>query len=193
MLIVGWLFGISQTFWYFEKTAYCKFDNWNVTVYMKKEWWLSKCKVYLDTIYQLSLQKYDEISRIRAYVAQWDDIWYWKWILEEKQSEFLKLVNYRVQIQDVISKFETAFFEQYSTVLKKQMELYYSDLEVEYYILINQATTTGTSHLLKDTTRISNLEQQMWTVDHILNAKKLDDIMDVVSSYLYLKWQLEWK
>jgi hypothetical protein len=30
-------------------------------------------------------------------------------------------------------------------------------------------------------------------VSHVLEAKNLDDIMNVVSSYIYLKKQLEWK
>jgi hypothetical protein len=30
-------------------------------------------------------------------------------------------------------------------------------------------------------------------VNHILGAKKLDDIVEVLSSYIYLKKKLEWK
>jgi hypothetical protein len=30
-------------------------------------------------------------------------------------------------------------------------------------------------------------------VNHIINAKNLDEIMEVVSSYIYLKKQIEWK
>ncbi len=193
ILIVGWLFGISQTFWYFEKTAYCKFDNWNVTVFMKKEDWLSKCQIYLDTVYQLAVQKYNEIKWIRTYIAQWDDVRYRKWVLEEKQSELLKLVNYRVQILWVVSEFESEFFGKYSVALKKSMELYYSDLETQYYILINQNEQSGNSRPVGYESKISNLEQQMWNVNHVLNAKKLDDIMEVIPTYIYLKKQIEWR
>jgi hypothetical protein len=41
--------------------------------------------------------------------------------------------------------------------------------------------------------RLVQLEQQMWNVKHVLNAKNLDDIMEVMSSYIYLKKQIEWK
>jgi hypothetical protein len=30
-------------------------------------------------------------------------------------------------------------------------------------------------------------------VNHVLNAKKLDDIMEVIPSYIYLKREIEWK
>jgi hypothetical protein len=30
-------------------------------------------------------------------------------------------------------------------------------------------------------------------VNHILTAKSLDDIMDVIPSYIYLKRQIEWR
>jgi hypothetical protein len=30
-------------------------------------------------------------------------------------------------------------------------------------------------------------------VNHILNAKNLDEIMEVISSYIYLKNQIEWE
>jgi hypothetical protein len=41
--------------------------------------------------------------------------------------------------------------------------------------------------------RISQIQQQMWNVSRVLNAKNLDEIMSVVSSYIYLKKQIEWK
>lgn len=182
----------SGTFWFFEKTAYCELENGNVTVYMKKEKWLSKCQVYLDAINQLSQQKYNDILLIRQYM-QWDDTRYRKWVLETKQKEFLKLINYKVQIMSFINEFETVFFEQYKVLLQKEMKLYYSDLEMEYYILINQNTWWNYWGINAIQNRITNLEQQMWTVDHILNAEKLDDVMEVAQNYIYLKKVLEWK
>jgi hypothetical protein len=38
---------------------------------------------------------------------------------------------------------------------------------------------------------VAQIEQQMQNVSHVLNAKNLDDIMQVVSSYIYLKKQIE--
>jgi hypothetical protein len=67
------------------------------------------------------------------------------------------------------------------------MQNYYSDLETQYYILVNQSK----KDVSEDSLEIAQLEQQMWNVSHILDAKNLDDIMEVVPSYIYLKKQIE--
>lgn len=180
----------SQTFWYLENKVYCNFENKNVTIFMKNEEWTVKCQTYLDTIYQLALKKYNEISAIRSYIEQWDDVYYWKKILEDKKAEFLQLVNYRTQIKTAIDKFESALFDKYYDILYEPMQDYYSDLQSQYNTLTNQDVLLRKSaHSLK----LAQLGQQMWNVDHVLNAKNLDDIMEVMSSYIYLKKQIEWR
>lgn len=157
---------------------------------MKNEEWTVKCQSYLDTIYQLALKKYNEISAIRSYIQQGDDVYYWKKILDDKNEEFLQLVNYRAQIKTAMDKFESALFDKYYNILQKPMQTYYSELEAQYYLLSNQDVLSKKSdHSLK----LAQLEQQMWNVNHILTAKSLDDIMDVISSYIYLKRQIEWR
>jgi len=157
---------------------------------MKNEEWTVKCKTYLDTIYWLALKKYNEISTIRSYIDQGDDIYYWKKILEDKKAEFLQLVNYRTQIKTAIDKFELALFDKYYDILREPMEIYYSDLQNEYLNMINQDASLRSSDY---SLRISQIQQQMWNVSRVLNAKNLDEIMSVVSSYIYLKKQIEWK
>ena len=190
MLVVFATLLFSQTFWYLENKVYCNLENKNVTIFMKNEEWTVKCQAYLDTIYQLALKKYNEILSIRSYIQQGDDVFYWKEVLEDKNDEFLKLVNYRVQIKTAIDRFESALFDKYYKILQKPMQAYYSELEAQYYLLSNQKISIKESnHSLK----LAQLEQQMWNVNHILNANDLDDIMDVISSYIYLKKQIEWR
>ena len=180
----------SQTFWYLESKVFCNLENKNVTIFLKNEEWTVKCQTYLDTIYQLALKKYDEISAILSYIDQWDDVYYWKEILEDKKAEFLKLVNYRTQIKTAIDKFESKLFDKYYAILQDPMQKYYSDLEVQYYNIVNQdVPLRSTDYSLK----VAQLEQQMRNVSHVLNAQNLDDIMSVVSSYIYLKRQIEWR
>jgi len=190
MLVVFVTILSSQAFWYLENKVYCNLENKNVTIFTKGGGWDVRCKAYLDTIYQLALKKYNEISAIRSYIDQGDDVYYWKEILEEKKSELLQLVNYRTQIKTAIDRFESALFDNYYSVLQESMQTYYSELEYKYYILVKQdASLRKSDHFLN----LAQIEQQMWNVNHILNAKNLDDIMGVVSSYIYLKSQIEWK
>ena len=193
-VVIIWLiilaFIPSHIFWYFEDKVYCWIDKTNVTIFLRNEEWTSKCKTYMDTIYQLALKKYNEISLIRWYIEQGADVYYRKSILEDKNAEFLQLVNYRTQIKSAIDKFETSFFDKYYAILKAPMELYYTDVETSYYVLINQNQSSRSANY---STRIAKIEQQMWNVSHVLNAKTLDEIMEVVPTYIYLKRQLAWE
>lgn len=190
MLVVIMTLLSSQSFWYFEKKVYCSFERGNVTIFLKNEGWMVKCQWYLDTIYQLALKKYNEISAIRSYIDQWEDVYYRKEILEEKNAEFLQLVNYRTQVKKAVDKFEAALFDKYYGLLEWTMRTYYSDLETQYYILINQEVQARPSNY---SIVMAEIEQQMWNVSHILNAKTLDEIMEVVPTYLYLKNKLAWR
>lgn len=180
----------SQTFWYLQDKIYCKFEQKNVTLFLKNEEWTLKCKSYLDTLYNLALKKYDEVLAIRSYIDQWDDIFYWNDVLEKKKSELLELISYRAQILKSINIFETDFFNKYYQILQTPMRTYYSELEVEYYALINSVWSWDSS---KISTRKLQLEKQMWNISHVLNAKNLDDIMEVIPTYIYLKRQLAWR
>lgn len=179
----------SQTFWYLESKVYCNLKDKNVTIFMKNVEWTVKCQTYMDTVYQLAIEKYKEVKVIRSYIDQWEDAYYWKEVLQKKQSEFLQLVNYRAQIKVAIDNFEWALFDKYYDTLQNYMKLYYSDLEVQYYTMINQDVSSRSYNY---SIKIEQLWQQMWNVSHVLNAKNLDDIMEVMSSYIYLKQQLRW-
>ena len=113
----------SQTFWYLENVVYCNLENENVIVFLKNEWWTVKCQTYLNTLYQLAMKKYGEISAIRSYINQWDDVYYRKEILEEKKSEFIQFVNYRSQIKMAMDKFEWLLFDKYYNMMQKPMNV----------------------------------------------------------------------
>lgn len=179
----------SHTFWYLESKVYCDLKNNNVTIFIKNVEWTVTCQTYMDAVYQLAIDKYKEVQVIRSYINQWEDAYYWKKILDKKQSEFLQLVNYRAQIKAAIDRFEGTIFDKYYDALQSYMKIYYSDLEVKYYTMINEDVSSRPYNYY---IKIEQLEQQMYNVSHVLNAKKLDEIMEVMSSYIYLKQQLRW-
>ena len=183
IIVISWF---TNCFWYYEDKVYCNIEGENITIFLKKNAWMLTCKTYMDTVYQLALKKYNEIMTINYYIEQWEDVYYRKNILEKEKMDFLQLVNYRTQIKMVVDEFESVLFEKYYRILQKPMKVYYSDLETMYYILVNQKSSSNMA------LRIAQIEQQMWNVSRILEAKNLGDIMNVVSSYIYLKKQLEW-
>lgn len=192
-MVILWIVFVlwfGSTFWYFEDKVYCNIENNDVTISLRNYSWTSKCKVYVDIIQQNALKMYDEIMLINSYIVQWEDVYYWKKLLEEKKSEFIELVNYRTQIVSVVNRFEKILFDKYYHWLQKEMKDYYLDLESQYYSLVNDVSQKRWSgNGLKKT----QLKQQMENVSSILDAKNLDDIIKVSSSYIYLKKQIEWK
>ena len=183
------LFG--QCFWYFENKVYCNIENQNVTVFLNNnESWMLKCKTYLDGVYQMAAKKYKEILAIHSYIDQWEDVYYWNNILEEKNAEFIQLVNYRTQIKKAMDKFEWILFDKYYWILEWFMRSYYSELETEYYILINEDVSLRPANY---SVRVARIEQQMQNVNYILNAKTLDNIMKTIPAYFYLKDKLLWR
>ena len=68
------------------------------------------------------------------------------------------------------------------------MESYYSDIETQYYALINTDKSQRRADYLSV---VEKYEQQIRNVSHILNAENMDEMMEMVSSYLYLKKQLQ--
>lgn len=190
MLLLFMTLWLSQAFWYFEERLFCNIDQQNVTIFLKNQEWTTKCQIYLDTIYQLAVQKYKEMSLIREYISEGEDVYYWKWVLEQKKSELSQMINYRIQIKNAMARFEDALFERYYNMIKDDMELYYSDIEIQYYTLINtEPTKRKGNHSLV----LAELEQQMKNVSQMLEAENMDQLMEVVPSYLYLKKQLAWK
>jgi hypothetical protein len=97
------------------------------------------------------------------------------------------MINYRIQIKNAMARFEDALFERYYNMIKGDMELYYSDIETQYYILINtEPSKRKGNHSLV----LAELEEQMKNVSQMLEAENMDQLMEVVPSYLYLKKQL---
>lgn len=194
-LKIFWIITILFTmlwvsFWYFEDKVYCNFEKDRVLLTMKDSEWKVRCKTYLDAIYNKSREKYKEISLIRWYISQWEDLFYRKPLLEKREDEFLKLVSYREQIKSAINKFESDFFVKYYALLENPMKMYYSDLEMQYYALINEKQSHGSAEYW---IKIADIEQQMRNVSHILNAKTLDDIIEVIPTYIYQKSRISWK
>lgn len=177
-------------FWYFEDKLYCDFERDSLTLVVNANDGHVKCKTYLDAIQKKSKEKYKEITLIRDYISQWEDLYYWKPLLTEREDEFLRLVNYREQIKWAINRFESDFYEKYYVILERPMRMYYSDLEMQHYSLINDKESHGSAEYWK---KVSDLEQQMRNVSHILESKTLDDIIKLLPTYIYQKSVLEWK
>jgi len=167
---------------------YCKFDGDQVTLFLKKEPDTNKCKIYLDAIQQFSRETYEEVLLVLDYINQGEDVWYWRDILDLKKQEFMKLINYRKQILEMIASFEEKFLAQYQQSLKTGLDPYLRDLYL-LHLQISQEVTLDPQYL-SESLRLQHIEQQIFTIESLFQATSLQAIVDAIPNYLYLQQQI---
>ena len=144
---------------------------------------------YIDAIQQLAKEKYDEVLLVLNYINQGNDTDYWKGVFEIKKQEFLKLVRYRTTILTMIQEFEQKFFIKYQASLREILEPYLRNLLSRQATLDEQYLTVMPNEQASIT--YQQIVQQIVIIQIIFNATTLDEIINQIPAYLYLKQVLE--
>ncbi|MDR0860971.1 MAG: hypothetical protein LBO09_08660 [Candidatus Peribacteria bacterium] len=167
---------------------YCRFEEESLTLYVKKEEGLIKCATYLRSLEQLTRQKYDEVLLTMKYVRQGEDVFYRQEIFAEKKSEFLKLYLYKTKLVEALASFETKFFLLYKTSLTNTLRPYLETLPAIQKKLAQETQKNPNDKRTLSTYQL--ITQQVEVIQNLLNATTLDEIMEYIPSYLYLKQSL---
>ena len=179
----------GQTFAYLEDKMYCKVEGEQLTLYVKKEEGLNKCDTYIDAIQQLAREKYDDVLRVISYINQSDDKEYWREVFEIKKQEFLKLVKYRTTILNMIQEFEQKFLVKYQEALRQTLTPYLHDLITVQETFEKNAQSKPQTQ--QEYIIYQQVTQQILVIESIFTAATLDEIIDQIPAYLYLKQALE--
>jgi hypothetical protein len=186
--ICGILFSGGSVLGYLEDKMYCKFEGEQLTLYVKKEEGLQKCEVYIQSLEQLTQKKYDEVMLTLEYINQGDDEPYRRGVFELTKQEFLKLVRYRTMIVEMIQAFEEKFFLKYQEALTQSLMPYLTTLDKLSSLrtpLSHQSPGDEPLQIM-----VQQIQQQIFTITMMLQATSLDEIMQRIPAYLYLKQQL---
>jgi hypothetical protein len=108
--------------------------------------------------------------------------------LELTKQEFLKLLRYKTTITEMIQAFEEKFFIKYQGAIAESLTPYRKTLETQSFLLAAEAQQNPTNEGLHIT--ISQVQQQLLTIQKILQAPSLDELMELIPAYLYLKQQV---
>ncbi|MDR0650997.1 MAG: sugar transferase [Candidatus Peribacteria bacterium] len=165
---------------------YCKLENEQITLYVKKEEGLQKCETYIQSLEQLTKEKYDEILLILYYINQGEDIVYWQEILEITKKDFFKFLRYKTMIIEMIQTFEAKFLIKYQSALAQELTPYLEILQ-SHYLPLTQAISPESEKIAIVSQQV---QQQIITITTILQASSLDEIMQLIPAYLYLKQEL---
>jgi hypothetical protein len=172
---------------YLEDKMYCSFEEEQITLYIKKEEGLQKCETYLQSLEQLTKKKYDELLLILYYIQQGDDVAYWKEIFEITKQDFLKFLRYKTTITEMIQSFEEKFLIKYQSALAQELTPYLEELQ-SHSLSLTQIVSPEDATLSIISQQI---QQQILTITTILQATSLDEIIQLIPAYLYLKQALE--
>jgi hypothetical protein len=186
-LCVSLFLSAGSVLGYLEDKMYCNFEQEQLTLYVKKEEGLQKCETYLQSLEQLTKEKYDEVLLILYYINQGDDVAYWKEILEITKKDFLKFLRYRTMIIEMIQSFEEKFFIKYQSTLAQELTPYLEILQSHYLPLAQVASPENKKLFIIS----QQVQQQIVTITTILHASSLDEIIQLIPAYLYLKQELE--
>lgn len=177
------------TFASFQSRLYCKIQGEQIVVLTKNEKGLYRCGAYLNHLNILLQKKSEELLLILQYEKETKDEDYRNDVYEIKKQEFSHLMRYKNSVVQALQAFEDSFFTQYQTLIVQILTGYLDEL---------QQSIAQSEHAAPQTTRgitiSKRTKQQIETVQKILDAQTLDEIIIQIPKYIYLKNQLEkWK
>lgn len=187
------LFGLgvsSYSFAYMEDKLYCNLKSSAVLISLQKTDGY-KCKVYITEIEKMMKRAYTDIKTIDKYIEKKQDVAYRKIIKEKREWEFDKLTNMRYLIIDKMAAFELNMLSKYKEYFKKKNLTYQTKIEKSFSKI---TILSGTIHNTEAVKKMTNLfDMQIAIMKKIDESKDFNELMKLISSYVYLRQQIEWK
>jgi len=187
------LFGLSissYSFAYMEDKLYCNLKSSAVLISLKKSDGY-KCKVYITEVEKMMKRNYTDIKTIDKYIEKKQDVVYRREIKEKKEWEFDKLTNMRYLIIDKMSEFELNMLSKYKEYFKKKNLTYQTKIEKSFSKIL---TLSGTIHDTETVKKMTKLfDMQIAIMKKIDESKDFNELMKLISSYVYLRQEIEWK
>lgn len=190
LLISLGLLGSSYSFAYMEDKLYCNLKSNSVLISLQKSDGY-KCNVYILEVEKMMKRTYNDIKTISKYIEKKQDVDYRKPLKSKKEDEFEKLENMRYLIKQKMSEFENNLLAKYKGYFKKQNSIYQKKIESSFSKII---TLSWTIHYTETVKKMTNLfDMQIAIMQKIDEAKDFNELMKLISSYVYLRQQIEWK
>ncbi len=186
LLFVFWL--PMTTFGYMEAKLFCRINQQAIKVSLSSQDG-SRCQSYISYIEQTMRQTARDLYVIQWYINVQQDVQYWTAVKEEKLSSIDTLQWLRL---DIIAHMKT--FE--STLLQKSVG--YFILKITPYkikltqSLLKLSALTWTVH--PSVQRLQTLMSgQVQTIEKIAKVETFEELIPLLSWYIYFKQQISWK
>lgn len=184
------LFVSSYSFGYMEDKLYCNLKSNGVLISLGKTDGY-KCNVYITEIEKMMKRNYNDIQTIDKYINKKQDVEYRRPLKRKKEDEFKKLENMRYLIKEKMLEFENNLLAKYKEYFKKKNSVYQMKIESSFSKIVTLSWTVHDTDIVKKMTNL--FDMQIAIMQKIDEAKDFNDLMKFISSYVYLRQQIEWK
>lgn len=184
------LFASGYSFGYMEDKLYCNLKSNSVLISLQKSDWY-KCNIYIVEVEKMMKRTYNDIQIINKYINKKQDVEYRKPLKIKKENEFEKLENMRYLIKAKMLEFENNLLAKYKEYFRKKNLSYQTKIEKSFSKIVVLSWTLHDTEIVKKMTNL--FDMQISIMQKINEAKDFNELMKFISSYVYLRQQIEWK
>lgn len=189
LIVVVSILGLWTTSAGLSDWFFCQVRSQEVVISLKKTDGFYRCKDTIVSLESLILQTAKDLMTVQTYINRWRDKEYW---LDIKKNKIITLQKYQSVRKNIIENMQT--FED-NLVLKS----------IRYFIL---AITPYKINLQRSLVKIEAmsgsissallsykilLNKQVITIDALSKVTTINELIPLLSTYIYLKKEIVWK
>lgn len=190
LFILFGLFLSSYSFAYMEDKLFCNLKSNGVLISLQKSDGY-KCNIYVLEIEKMMKRTYNDIQTINKFIEKKQDVEYRRPLKRKKEDEFKKLENMRYVIKQKMLEFENNLLAKYKEYFKKKNSAYQMKIESSFSKIVVLSWTIHDTPTVKRMTYL--FDMQIAIMQKIEEAKDFNELMKLISSYVYFRQQIEWK
>lgn len=171
-------------------SLFCKVNKEQVVISLKQTEWYYLCQDTISSLEHLIIQTAMDLDKIDQYISKHRNLWYRVWLKHEKTALIDQLQKARESIVSNMKKFENNLIKKYVqyfllkiTPYKKQLQK--SVAKIEILNMSGYATRELNNYLYL-------LTWQLTTIDALGKAKTMEELLPLLSTYVYFKKEIIW-
>ncbi len=170
---------------------FCLIRKDTVNISLKQTSWYYKCKDTIASLEQLMINTARDINKVQTYIYRWRDVDYRSTVKAEKQNLLDTLQLSRMTIIANMKTFETNLIQKSVQYFIIKITPYKIRLQ-KSLIKIDAMVASGVSTYSLNV-YATLLRAQVKTIESLSKATTMSELTDLLTKYVYLKKEIEWK
>ncbi|NOZ44472.1 MAG: hypothetical protein GXP45_05040 [bacterium] len=174
-----------------EKTAYCEIGPNYIRVYLYKVN-AQKCSDYIQSMDASILAVYKNMITVQKLIDNGYEKAYWTQVKADMLAQIRDYQVVRSNILYRVSLFEKNFFTKVKLYMEKYLLSYQQTLELRLDKLEHSDIEKFSTGMVEEANGyVVQIHKQLDLIQDILDTKNLEELIDYIPSYLYLKKEIE--